>query len=101
VLVSYEGSPESLLDSLLAIERGLGRVRKERWGARTIDLDILWIDGLSYVSERLVVPHPHLRERAFAVIPMLEAAPGAIDPQTGLPFVVPAGEVRLTTDTLD
>ena len=47
ILVTFEGTPEALLDVLLAIEQRLGRVRGERWGPRTIDLDVLWIDGVS------------------------------------------------------
>ncbi len=100
VLCLYEGPPEALLDHLVAIELRLGRVRREKWGPRTIDLDILWIEGQSYESERLVVPHPHLRERAFAMVPLLEVAPGAVDPRTGERFEVPEGDVRATDDTL-
>ncbi len=100
VLAAYEGTPESLLDALLSIEKGLGRVRREPWGPRTIDLDILWIDGVSHESDRLVVPHPRLHERAFAIVPLLEVAPGAVDPYTGKPFAVPPGDVRATADTL-
>ena len=73
-------SPEALLDTLLAIERVLGRDRSAdamRWGPRVIDLDVLWIEGLTIQSERLVVPHPRLHERAFALIPLLEVAPDA------------------------
>jgi 2-amino-4-hydroxy-6-hydroxymethyldihydropteridine diphosphokinase len=99
-LVMFRGEAVQLLDELLAIERRLGRVRKERWGPRTIDLDILWIDGLVVDTPRLVVPHPWLRERAFALVPMLELVPEAADPRTGEPYVVPAGDVRATEDRL-
>jgi 2-amino-4-hydroxy-6-hydroxymethyldihydropteridine diphosphokinase len=63
-----------LLDSLLAIERSLGRVRDVRWGPRTLDLDLLWSDQ-PVDHERLRVPHPHLRERPFALAPLLDVAP--------------------------
>ncbi len=85
---------------MLAIEARLGRVRAERWGPRTVDLDLLWIDGLAYDSPRLVVPHPHLRERAFAVAPLLELVPDARDPRTGALYAVPAGDLRDTGETL-
>jgi 2-amino-4-hydroxy-6-hydroxymethyldihydropteridine diphosphokinase len=85
-LVSFEGSPRALLQSLLAIEARLGRVRAERWGPRTIDLDLLWIDGVVVSEPDLVVPHPRLTERAFALQPLLEVAPDAIDPRTGAPL---------------
>jgi 2-amino-4-hydroxy-6-hydroxymethyldihydropteridine diphosphokinase len=96
VLLRYAGEPLALLDALLAIEAGLGRVRRERWGPRTVDLDVLWIEGLAVDHPRLVVPHPRLRERAFAVAPMLDLVPTARDPRTGESYVVPAGAIRVT-----
>lgn len=99
-LVRFEGDPEALLDALLAIEARLGRVRRERWGPRVIDLDVLWIEGVVLQSPRLVVPHPHLKERAFAVKPLLDVAPDATDPRTGERYVVPEGEVRDTGEVL-
>ncbi len=92
--VAFDGEPEGLLDALLAIEARLGRVRAEPNGPRTIDLDVLWIEGVSYESARLVVPHPRLTERAFALVPMLEVAPGARDPRSGAAYVAPPGDVR-------
>jgi 2-amino-4-hydroxy-6-hydroxymethyldihydropteridine diphosphokinase len=99
-LLAYDGAPLALLDALLAIEARFGRVRAERWGPRTLDLDVLWIDGLALDSPRLVVPHPHLRERAFAVAPLLELVPDARDPRTGALYTVPAGDIRDTGETL-
>lgn len=77
IRVEWPGDALSLLDALLAIERGLGRVRDPslRWGPRTLDLDVLWIDGVTLASDRLTVPHPRLRERAFALLPLLDVAP--------------------------
>lgn len=72
--------PESLLERLLEVEHGLGRVRRERWGPRVIDLDILWCRGVVVRTERLVVPHAELRERPFALVPLLDVAPEASDP---------------------
>ena len=89
LLVRYAGEPLHLLDALQAIETGLGRTRAEkdvRWGPRTIDLDILWIEGLAMESDRLVVPHPRLTERAFALRPLVDVAPDAIDPLSQLPY---------------
>jgi 2-amino-4-hydroxy-6-hydroxymethyldihydropteridine diphosphokinase len=98
--VAFDGDVEQLLDALLAIEASLGRVRDARFGPRTIDLDVLWAEGVAIDTSRLVVPHPRLHERAFALAPLLEVAPGARDPRTGAPYVVPAGEVRVTDDVL-
>jgi 2-amino-4-hydroxy-6-hydroxymethyldihydropteridine diphosphokinase len=94
VVVEVEARPRELLHSLLSIETNLGRVRRERNGPRVIDLDILWIEGVVVKSEELEVPHPRLRERAFALVPMLEVAPGARDPRTGVEYVAPQGEVQ-------
>jgi 2-amino-4-hydroxy-6-hydroxymethyldihydropteridine diphosphokinase len=70
-----------LLDRLLEVERALGRVRRERWGPRVIDLDILWCLGVTLRTERLVVPHAEVRVRAFALVPLLDVAPDASDPE--------------------
>jgi 2-amino-4-hydroxy-6-hydroxymethyldihydropteridine diphosphokinase len=89
-----------LLDTLLAIEARLGRVRRERWGPRTLDLDLLWIDGVRIDAPRLVVPHPHLRERPFAMAPLLDLVSDARDPLTGEPYAIPPGELTATRDEL-
>lgn len=83
-------APQSLLRGLLSIERSLGRVRTERWGPRIIDLDILWVDGVACKEPELRVPHPHLLERAFALRPLLDLVPDAVDPRTGVVFRMPA-----------
>lgn len=75
VKISAELKPLELLDELQRIELELGRVRLERWGARTIDLDILLIDGLEINSPRLTVPHKFLYERDFALVPLMEILP--------------------------
>jgi 2-amino-4-hydroxy-6-hydroxymethyldihydropteridine diphosphokinase len=94
-------SPRALLDALLAIEEALGRSRDAsavRWGPRVIDLDILWMDGVVLDDPGLVVPHPRLHERAFALVPMLEVAPDAVDPRTDRAFVaVLDNDVRATS----
>lgn len=89
VALSWEGEPVELMTALLAIERSLGRVRDVRWGPRTLDLDVLWVEDLVLAEPSLVVPHPYLVERAFALAPLLEVAPDARDPRTGAPYRVP------------
>ena len=76
-------APRALLDALLAIERANGRERRERWGPRTLDLDVLWIAGLVVDEPGLAVPHPHLLVRSFALAPLVELVPDARDPRTG------------------
>ena len=65
-----ELSPRELLDVLLAVERELGRERRERWGPRTIDLDLLLYGDESIDEPGLTVPHPRLHERRFALEPL-------------------------------
>ncbi|MBD2112926.1 MULTISPECIES: 2-amino-4-hydroxy-6-hydroxymethyldihydropteridine diphosphokinase [Cyanophyceae] len=76
-------SAQDLLTQLLVIEQHFGRVRRERWGPRTLDLDLLFY-GQSIITEpALQVPHPRLRERAFVLIPLAEIAPHWRDPVSG------------------
>ena len=78
-----ELSPRELLDLLLEVERGLGRERGERWGPRTIDLDLL-LHGDDVVDEPgLTVPHPRLHERRFALEPLLDLDPDLVVPGRG------------------
>lgn len=79
-------SPRGLLEGLHAVEASRGRVRRERWGPRTLDLDLLWVQGLLLVGPDLIVPHPRLTERAFAMIPLVEVAPDAADPVDGVHY---------------
>ena len=69
-----ELSPEELLDAVLAIEEKLGRVRHEHWGSRTIDIDILHIDGVTMDTPRLKLPHPYMLKRKFVLVPLDEIA---------------------------
>ena len=78
-------SARALLEALLDIERVHGRVRVdgERWGPRTLDLDLL-LHGDAIIDEAgLRVPHPHLHERAFALLPLVEIAPQLVIPGIG------------------
>ncbi|MDH5824252.1 2-amino-4-hydroxy-6-hydroxymethyldihydropteridine diphosphokinase [Luteimonas sp. RD2P54] len=79
--------PRALLDALLAVERAFGRVRaadgSDRWGPRTLDLDLLLYADRRIDVPGLRVPHPHLHERAFALVPLLEVLPDAMIPGIG------------------
>lgn len=72
VLVESALSPSALLYLLRANEQRFGRVRGARYGGRSLDLDLLWSSGAPVAREDLVVPHPRLEERAFALVPLLE-----------------------------
>jgi 2-amino-4-hydroxy-6-hydroxymethyldihydropteridine diphosphokinase len=73
-------APQALLAALQQIEHSQGRVRNERWGARTIDLDLLLYGDLQLQSVALTLPHYALTERGFVVLPLLEIAPDLILP---------------------
>lgn len=68
-------SPFQLLDALNAIEADRGRVRTERFGPRTLDLDIIAFDARHMASDRLTLPHPRAAERGFVLVPLVEIAP--------------------------
>lgn len=72
--------PLFLMETLLQIERDMGRNRHEKWGPRIIDLDILFFDNRIIDEEGLCVPHPHLHERDFVLKPMVEIAPDFMHP---------------------
>ena len=75
-----ELEPIALLDHLQAIENAQGRVRLgERWGPRTLDLDLLLYGDLHLDDPRLTLPHPRMRERAFVLRPLADIAPGRVD----------------------
>ena len=73
-------TPEALLDVCLQIEQIAGRERQVRWGARTLDVDILLYDNLVLDTPRLTVPHPRLPERRFALVPLAEIAANVVHP---------------------
>ncbi len=77
-----EIGPQELLSLLLEIEQKMGRVRKERWGPRVIDLDLLFFGGEIIKEQGLEVPHPRLHERRFVLVPLAEIAPGFAHPVT-------------------
>jgi len=83
LLLETSLAPESLLDALLRIEDALGRVRSERWGPRTIDLDLLLYDQLVLESPSLVLPHPRMAFRRFVLAPAAEIAPHMRHPTIG------------------
>lgn len=73
-------SPEQLLQRLLRVEQQFGRIRRERWGARSLDLDILFYGNRVVQSATLDIPHPRLHERAFVLVPLNDIAPHWVHP---------------------
>jgi 2-amino-4-hydroxy-6-hydroxymethyldihydropteridine diphosphokinase len=85
----YGGTPEELLALIQGIEKKHGRDRsgERRWGERTLDIDILLFGRRTVRNPPLLeIPHPRLRERAFALVPLLELNPGATEPLSGLAY---------------
>ncbi len=80
VALRWSGSPEALLEALLELERRLLRRRRLRWGPRTVDLDLLWMEGVSRCSPSLTLPHPGIFSRPFVVLPALQVAPPVLAP---------------------
>ena len=74
--------PETLLKALLGLEQAQGRERRERWGPRTLDLDLLVVGDRVVQSPTLTLPHPRMWERAFVLEPLCEIAPGFRHPVT-------------------
>lgn len=81
--VQTELSAETLLETILQIEQSLGRVREEKYGPRTIDIDILFYDDRVIDRPHLSVPHPHLHQRRFALVCLNDIAAHFIHPILG------------------
>jgi 2-amino-4-hydroxy-6-hydroxymethyldihydropteridine diphosphokinase len=94
-LIETELAPLPLLDALHAIEDQLGRVRGDRWGPRTLDLDLLVYDDADIDENGVQVPHPRLHERAFALVPLAEIDDRFERLRDALPASDLAGVVRL------
>lgn len=77
VIIDTTLKPEQLLDAANAIEADLGRVRGERWADRTIDIDLVDVEGVTRDTEHLTLPHPRAAERGFVLAPWLSIDPGA------------------------
>jgi len=73
-----ELGPDALLDVLLAVEAAHGRVRDVRWGPRTLDLDLVWFEGVVRDDPRLTLPHPRAHEREFVLRPLCDLAPNLL-----------------------
>ena len=77
-------SPLELLKKCQQIEISLGRIRRERWGSREIDIDILSYGNRTINKDNLVIPHPEIENRSFVLMPMLELSPKWLHPKNGI-----------------
>ncbi|GAA1440669.1 2-amino-4-hydroxy-6-hydroxymethyldihydropteridine diphosphokinase [Leifsonia poae] len=89
--------PHALLDTVNAVEDELGRVRQERWGDRTIDIDIVDYDGRTADDERLTLPHPRAAGRGFVLVPWLAIDPDAVLTGHGRVADLAAGSADVVT----
>ena len=94
--------PDDLLTALQAIEADLGRVRHERWGPRTIDLDYLLDERHTSSTPRLMLPHPELENRAFVLAPLADLRPDLVLPSgrpvaSRLAELLPSQPVRMAS----
>ena len=80
VRLDTERSPRELLEICREREAEAQRVRTVRWGPRTLDVDVLWVDGQTVDEPDLVVPHPRMFERAFVLMPLRDVAADLIPP---------------------
>ena len=76
--------PKDLLEFILGIEQELGRERKEKWGSRLIDIDILFYEKRIINEPELRIPHPEIQNRMFTLMPLADIAPQFVHPETGL-----------------
>jgi 2-amino-4-hydroxy-6-hydroxymethyldihydropteridine diphosphokinase len=76
--------PSALLGAMLELEREAGRTRRERWGPRTLDIDLLFHGKRVKGEPGLTLPHPRIADRAFVLEPLVEILPGLVHPVTGL-----------------
>jgi 2-amino-4-hydroxy-6-hydroxymethyldihydropteridine diphosphokinase len=93
VALETELTARELLDQLLAVDRRLGRERRERWGPRTIDLDLLLYGDETVDEPGLTVPHPRLHERRFALEPLVD-----LDPELAVPGRGPVKDILSELD---
>ena len=82
-VIESDELPQNFLARLKAIERKFGRRQGRRWGARVIDLDIIFWSGGTLKTPKLTIPHPRFRERAFVLVPVVAIVPHLRDPMTG------------------
>ena len=77
-------SPKDLLKKCQQIEISLGRIRREHWGSREIDIDIISYGNRTINKDNLVIPHPEIEKRSFVLMPMLELSPEWLHPENGI-----------------
>lgn len=80
LILNSHYEPEQFLKLIFLIEKELGRQREVKWGARTMDVDILYCNSIIYNSQNLIIPHPELHNRKFTLIPLNDVDPNYLHP---------------------
>lgn len=80
IVLSTALSPQELITTILSVEEKMGRLRMEKFGPRVIDIDIMFYDEAIIHEPNLIIPHPELQNRRFALVPMTEIAPRMVHP---------------------
>jgi 2-amino-4-hydroxy-6-hydroxymethyldihydropteridine diphosphokinase len=88
-------SPQDLLELCRSLEAAAARVRTERWGPRTLDVDVLLVEGVTVDTPDLQVPHPRMGERRFVLAPLADLAPDLV---SAAQVAAAAGDVRVLGD---
>jgi 2-amino-4-hydroxy-6-hydroxymethyldihydropteridine diphosphokinase len=83
VAIVGSSDPEAVFRAAQAAEQSQGRLRSQRWGPRTLDVDVIAVDAVETPDPRLTLPHPRVHERAFVLVPWLAVDPTAILPRHG------------------
>ena len=97
VELATDRTARALLEAARVVEAAAGRVRAERWGPRTLDVDVLWVDGVEVDEPDLEVPHPRMFERRFVLVPLADLAPDLVPDDV---LAGAEGDVRRTDLTL-
>lgn len=97
VSIKTDKSPQEILKRCMKIELENGRERITKWGARTLDLDIILIDQLIIQESDLIIPHPHMESRAFVLKPLIDLFPGLKHPISHIPLKDYLSKLELNT----
>ncbi len=101
LMITTSLRPQDLLTLCQTLEKSAGRVRRERWGARTLDIDLLLYDDQITSDRDIQIPHPRMKDRHFVLLPLVDLAPEFSHPESGLSMrellnlLPPATDIRV------